>query len=75
MSWDIINPRGQPKGWNDGLLAPAGGRTLFVAGQTASDGSGRVHPADFVTQFRARPGQLPRGGAGRRRRSRPTSGG
>ena len=52
MSWDIINPRGQPKGWNDGLLSPAGGRTLFVAGQTASDGSGRVHPADFVTQFR-----------------------
>lgn len=52
MSWDIINPRGQPKGWNDGLLSPAGGRTLFVAGQTASDGSGKVHPADFVTQFR-----------------------
>lgn len=52
MSWEIINPRGQPKGWNDGLLAPAGGRTLFVAGQTAADGSGRVHPADFVTQFR-----------------------
>lgn len=52
MSWEIINPRGQPKGWNDGLLAPAGGRTLFVAGQTAADGSGKVHPADFVTQFR-----------------------
>lgn len=52
MSWDIINPRGQPRGWNDGLLAPAGGRTLFVAGQTASDASGTVRPADFVTQFR-----------------------
>lgn len=52
MSWDIINPRGQPKGWNDGLLSPAGGRTLFVAGQTASDASGKVHPADFVAQFR-----------------------
>ena len=51
MTWEIINPRGQPKGWNDGLLAPAGGRTLFVAGQTASDASGKVHPADFVTQF------------------------
>ena len=52
MTWEIINPRGQPKGWNDGLLAPGGGRTLFVAGQTASDGSGTVRPADFVTQFR-----------------------
>jgi enamine deaminase RidA (YjgF/YER057c/UK114 family) len=52
MTWDIINPRGQPSGWNDGLLAPAGGRVLFVAGQTASDAAGKVHPADFVTQFR-----------------------
>jgi enamine deaminase RidA (YjgF/YER057c/UK114 family) len=52
MTWEIINPRGQPKGWNDGLLAPAGGRMLFVAGQTASDSSGRVQPNDFVTQFR-----------------------
>ncbi len=52
MTWDIINPRGQPSGWNDGLLAPAGGRTLFVAGQTASDASGSVRPDDFVTQFR-----------------------
>jgi enamine deaminase RidA (YjgF/YER057c/UK114 family) len=52
MTWDIINPRGQPKGWNDGLLAPAGGRTLFVAGQTASDASGSVRPDGFVTQFR-----------------------
>ncbi len=52
MTWEIINPRGQPKGWNDGLLAPAGGRVLFVAGQTASDASGAVQPNDFVTQFR-----------------------
>jgi enamine deaminase RidA (YjgF/YER057c/UK114 family) len=52
MTWEIINPRGQPQGWNDGLLAPAGGRLLFVAGQTASDASGRVAPNDFVTQFR-----------------------
>lgn len=52
MSWEIINPRGTPKGWNDGLISREGGRVLFVAGQTAADGSGRVHPADFVTQFR-----------------------
>lgn len=51
MTWDIINPRGRPSGWNDGLLAPAG-RTLFVAGQTASGDDGKVLPAGFVTQFR-----------------------
>ena len=33
------------------MLAPAGGRVLFIAGQTARDGSGRVAPADFVSQF------------------------
>jgi enamine deaminase RidA (YjgF/YER057c/UK114 family) len=52
MSWDIINPRGRPSRWNDGLLAPAGGRTLFVAGQTASGDDGKVLPAGFVDQFR-----------------------
>lgn len=52
MSWEIINPRGQPSGWNDGLLAPASGQMLFVAGQTASDASGSVRPDGFVTQFR-----------------------
>ena len=33
------------------MLAQAGGRTLFIAGQTARDGSGRVPAADFVSQF------------------------
>jgi NAD(P)-dependent dehydrogenase (short-subunit alcohol dehydrogenase family)/enamine deaminase RidA (YjgF/YER057c/UK114 family) len=49
----VINPEelGAPRGWNNGMLAPSGGRTLFIAGQTARDGSGRVPPADFVTQF------------------------
>jgi NAD(P)-dependent dehydrogenase (short-subunit alcohol dehydrogenase family)/enamine deaminase RidA (YjgF/YER057c/UK114 family) len=49
----IINPEelGAPRGWNNGMLAPAGGRTLFIAGQTARDGSGRVAAADFVSQF------------------------
>ncbi len=49
----IINPEelGAPKGWNNGMLARAGGRTLFIAGQTGRDGSGRVPQADFVTQF------------------------
>ena len=49
----LINPEelGAPRGWNNGLLARASGRTLFIAGQTARDASGRVPAADFVTQF------------------------
>jgi enamine deaminase RidA (YjgF/YER057c/UK114 family) len=52
MTWEIINPRGTPKGWNDGLISREGGRVLFVAGQTASDAAGKVRPADCVTQFK-----------------------
>lgn len=53
MSYDIFNPEalGPAKGWNNGLLAPAGGRVLFIAGQTARDASGKVPPVDFVAQF------------------------
>jgi NAD(P)-dependent dehydrogenase (short-subunit alcohol dehydrogenase family) len=49
----IINPEelGAPRGWSNGMLAPAGGRVLFIAGQTARDASGRVAAADFVAQF------------------------
>jgi enamine deaminase RidA (YjgF/YER057c/UK114 family) len=49
----IINPEelGAPRGWNNGMLAQAGGRTLFIAGQTARDGSGQVPAADLVSQF------------------------
>jgi NAD(P)-dependent dehydrogenase (short-subunit alcohol dehydrogenase family) len=49
----IINPEelGAPRGWSNGMLAQAGGRTLFIAGQTARDGSGQVQGADFVSQF------------------------
>lgn len=49
----IINPEelGAPRGWNNGLLAQARGRTLFIAGQTARDSAGQVPAADFVAQF------------------------
>lgn len=55
MTFDIINPKvlGTPRGWNNGMLAPAGGRVLFVAGQTARDGSGGELPSGFVEQFAA----------------------
>jgi enamine deaminase RidA (YjgF/YER057c/UK114 family) len=33
------------------MLDRGGGRTLFIAGQTARDATGRVPPADFVAQF------------------------
>jgi enamine deaminase RidA (YjgF/YER057c/UK114 family) len=47
-----VNPKalGAPKGYSNGILAPAG-RVLFVAGQVAFDESGRVVPGDFTTQF------------------------
>jgi NAD(P)-dependent dehydrogenase (short-subunit alcohol dehydrogenase family) len=49
----IVNPAelGAPRGWNNGMLARAGGRPFFIAGQTARDGSGRVPATDFVSQF------------------------
>jgi enamine deaminase RidA (YjgF/YER057c/UK114 family) len=52
-TFEIINPPelGEPRGWNNGLLAPAGGRILFVAGQTARDGEGRIVGGDFVAQW------------------------
>jgi enamine deaminase RidA (YjgF/YER057c/UK114 family) len=52
---DLVNPPdfGQPRGWTHGVLAPGGGRLLFVAGQTAADASGRVAGSDFSSQFDA----------------------
>jgi enamine deaminase RidA (YjgF/YER057c/UK114 family) len=42
MTFRIVNPDalGRPSGWNHGMLAPAGGRLLFVAGQTAPQRGG-----------------------------------
>lgn len=53
MSFQIVNPPelGEPRGWNNGLLAPPGGRLLFVAGQTARDSKGRIVGGGFVSQF------------------------
>ena len=44
MTFRIVNPDalGRPSGWNHGMLAPAAGRLLFVAGQTAPERSGLV---------------------------------
>jgi enamine deaminase RidA (YjgF/YER057c/UK114 family) len=49
----IVNPPelGKPRGFAHGVLAPAGGRVLFVAGQTATDSEGRVTRGTFFEQF------------------------
>ena len=37
--FEVVNPDtlGRPRGFSHGILTPAGGRVLFVAGQTAPD--------------------------------------
>ena len=53
MSFEIVNPEslGAPKGWNNGMLAPANGRLLFVAGQAGWESSAGGAPPAFVEQF------------------------
>ncbi len=53
MTFEIINPGslGAPKGWNHGMLAPKGGRLLFVAGQSGWDKDVPGEPLGFVDQF------------------------
>ena len=49
----IVTPPELPKptGFAHGLIAPAGGRVLFVAGQIATDPEGHVTSDDFLAQF------------------------
>lgn len=53
MTYELINPEelGAPRGWTNGMLGPAGGRILFVAGQDAAEPEGVVTEDDFVEQF------------------------
>lgn len=50
---DLVNPEslGKPRGYSNGVLAPPGGRLLFVAGQIAWDEEQRIASDDFVEQF------------------------
>ena len=54
MTLEIVNPDGlgRPRGWSHGVLAPAGARILFVAGQTAPDGTGFVEQFDRALELR-----------------------
>jgi enamine deaminase RidA (YjgF/YER057c/UK114 family) len=49
----IVNPPalGRPRGYANGVLAPAGSRILFVAGQVGWDGDQRIVGPGFVEQF------------------------
>jgi enamine deaminase RidA (YjgF/YER057c/UK114 family) len=51
--FDQINPSalGAPRGFNHGLLVPAGCRLLFIAGQTATTIDGAIADASFANQF------------------------
>lgn len=53
MTFRAVNPDelGPPRGWTNGMLAPEGGRVLFVAGQDAANADGEVVAGDFVEQF------------------------
>jgi enamine deaminase RidA (YjgF/YER057c/UK114 family) len=53
VTYEAINPEelGEPRGWTNGMLAPANGRILFVAGQDAAERDGSVTEDDFVEQF------------------------
>lgn len=53
MTLRAINPAelGAPKGFSHGILAPAGGRLLFVAGQIGWDHEQRLVAPEFVPQF------------------------
>ena len=49
----LINPEslGRPRGYSNGVLADAGGRLLFVAGQIGWDENQKIVGNDFVEQF------------------------
>ena len=53
MTFKLINPEslGAPKGYSNGVLADAGGRLLFVAGQIGWNNEQTLVSENFVAQF------------------------
>lgn len=51
--FELLNPAslGAPKGWTHGVLAPEGGRMLFVAGQAGWEAGAPGEPPGFADQF------------------------
>lgn len=54
MPLEIVQPEGwrSPRGYSNGVIAPAGSRTLAIAGQIAWDANQKLVPGDFAAQFR-----------------------
>jgi enamine deaminase RidA (YjgF/YER057c/UK114 family) len=58
VTFEVVNPEslGRPRGFSHGLLAPADGRLLFVAGQVGvgpATGGASADAPGFVDQFAA----------------------
>ena len=53
MAFQFINPEslGRPRGYANGVLVPAGGALLFIAGQIAWDELQQIVSTDLVEQF------------------------
>ncbi|HAF15992.1 MAG TPA: enamine deaminase RidA [Blastocatellia bacterium] len=53
MTFKLINPAslGTPRGYSNGVLTPAGGRLLFVAGQVGWNEKQTIVSERFVDQF------------------------
>lgn len=53
MTFKLINPEalGAPRGYSNGVLADAGGRWLFVAGQVGWDETQTITSDSFAGQF------------------------
>ncbi|HEV2915846.1 MAG TPA: RidA family protein [Pyrinomonadaceae bacterium] len=53
MAFRLINPEslGPPRGYSNGVVAPPGGRLLFIAGQIAWDERSKIVSPDFIAQF------------------------
>jgi len=53
MALKLINPKslGTPRGYSNGVLADAGGRLLFIAGQIGWNEKQEIVSHDFVEQF------------------------
>jgi enamine deaminase RidA (YjgF/YER057c/UK114 family) len=53
MAFKLINPDslGAPMGYSNGVLADAGGKLLFIAGQIAWNKQHKIVSDDFIEQF------------------------
>ena len=60
MAFELINPDslGAPKGYSNGVLADAGGKLLFIAGQIAWNKEQKIVSDDFRRAIRSGTGNV-----------------